>query len=394
MQRAATARAHRRPAARGARGRSGSRTRSRRRSTSTITAAPWCASACSAIARRGRSASWRASSRVDGAPRARADGRDEDRPRLAVVLGLRDQIRGDPRRVRVVVGDDQHLRRTGDRVDVDLAVDLALRRRDPRVARADDLVDARHGLGAVRERADRLRTAELEHAIDAREPRREHRLRRRARRHHDDLGHAGDLRRDRRHQHARRIARRAARDVEADARERGHPQLEPHAVERDVDIGLDRCRRSWKRGSGCAASSSASRTGPATSAASASQRAARHLVAAGGGLALIEPPRVLGHRLVAAGARTSCEDRRDPRVDVARHPRRPIEERRRLGRTRVEEPEHEHRYSDFFGRFGFALDFGFALGSGFGSSSTSTSPSSLSFAGSTLRSGIFTFLGS
>ena len=139
---------------------------------------------------------------------------------------------------RLGVGDDQHLGRPGDRIDVDLAVDLALRRSDPRVAGPDDLVDPRNALRAVRERADRLGTAELEHAIDAGEPRGEHRLGRGARRHHHDLAHAGDLGRDRGHQHARRVSRGAAGHVDADAGERRDPELEAHAIELDVDLGL------------------------------------------------------------------------------------------------------------------------------------------------------------
>ena len=100
--------------------------------------------------------------------------------RLAVVLGLGEQIRRDQARFGAAVGDDQHLRRAGDRVDVDLAEDQALGRGDPLVAGPDDLVDPRHRRGAVGQRRDRLGAAELEHAIDAGQLRRQQRLGRRA----------------------------------------------------------------------------------------------------------------------------------------------------------------------------------------------------------------------
>ena len=74
-----------------------------------------------------------------------------------------------------------------------------LRRGDVGVAGTDDLVDRGHGRGAVGERADRLRAADREHAVDAAQRRgREHEriaLAARRRHHHDDLAHARDLRR-------------------------------------------------------------------------------------------------------------------------------------------------------------------------------------------------------
>ena len=78
------------------------------------------------------------------------------------MLGLRQQIRGDDARVRAVVREDQDLARSGDAVDVDLSEDEALGGRNVEVARADDLVDARHRLRAVRERGDGLRAARIE----------------------------------------------------------------------------------------------------------------------------------------------------------------------------------------------------------------------------------------
>ena len=131
-------------------------------------AAPWCASACSAIARRGRS---RAGATSSPSTAAASGGRrrHEHRARLAVVLGLREQVGGDPRRRRrVVVGDDEHLA-TGRRSS------RCRPRRTPgasptRPTRCRGRRSCRRAARvarAVRERGDRLRAAELEHAVDA-----------------------------------------------------------------------------------------------------------------------------------------------------------------------------------------------------------------------------------
>ena len=116
---------------------------------------------------------------------------DQDRLRAGVVLGLRQQVGGDP--VRIVagaVGDDQHLGRTGDHVDADRAEHLPLGGRDIGVAGADDLGDRRDGLGAVGERRDRLRAADAVDLVDAGElGGRQHQrveLAVRRRHHHDD----------------------------------------------------------------------------------------------------------------------------------------------------------------------------------------------------------------
>ena len=91
------------------------------------------------------------------------------------MLGLRQQIGRDERRVRRRVGDHEHL--GGSRREVTcraggIAVDLRLGLGDPRVAGSKDLVDLRHGSRAVRHRRDGLRAAELEHALDAGDARR------------------------------------------------------------------------------------------------------------------------------------------------------------------------------------------------------------------------------
>ncbi len=150
------------------------------------------------------------------------------------MLGLREQVHRDPVGVGLAVADDQDLRRAGDHVDADGAEHQPLGGGDVDVARADDLVDRGHGLGAVGERRDRLRAADREHAVHAGDVgRREHQLVERAarRRHdHDQLGHAGDDRRDRVHQHRRRIRRLAAGHVQPDAVERADLLAEHGAV--------------------------------------------------------------------------------------------------------------------------------------------------------------------
>ena len=92
---------------------------------------------------------------------------DQDRLRRGVVLGLRQQVGGDPVRIGVAVGDDQHLGRAGDHVDADLAEHLALGRRHIGVARPDDLGDRRDRRGAIGERRDRLRAADAIDLVDA-----------------------------------------------------------------------------------------------------------------------------------------------------------------------------------------------------------------------------------
>ena len=81
------------------------------------------------------------------------------------------------------VGDDHDLGRTRERLDADRARDLALGEGDVAVPGADDHVDRADGLGAVRERGDRLRATDPVHLGDADQRRgRERRRRDRARR--------------------------------------------------------------------------------------------------------------------------------------------------------------------------------------------------------------------
>ena len=92
---------------------------------------------------------------------------DQDRLRAGIVLGLRQQVGGDPVGIRRLVGEDQHLGRPGDHVDADLAEHQPLGRRDIGIARPDDLGDRRDGFGAVGQRGDRLRAADAINLVDA-----------------------------------------------------------------------------------------------------------------------------------------------------------------------------------------------------------------------------------
>ena len=176
------------------------------------------------------------------------------------MLGLRQQIRGDPVGIAALVGQDQHLGRPGDHVDADGAEHDALGRRHIGVARSDDLghrLDRRRAIG---ERRHRLRAADAIDLVDAGELRRGQHERAelavRRRHHHDDARHARDLGRYRVHQHRRRIGRGAARHVEPDRLDRA-----PAVAELDAErvgeavvgrflpsvIGLDPVARELKR---------------------------------------------------------------------------------------------------------------------------------------------------
>ena len=185
---------------------------------------------------------------------------DQDRLRRGVVLGLRQQVGGDPVGIAALVGEDQHLGRAGDHVDADRAEHQALGRRHIGVAGADDLGDRRDRRRAVGERRDRLRAADAIDLVDAGElRRRQHQrveLAVRRRHHHDDARHARDLGRHGVHQHRRRIGRGAARHVEPDRLDRG-----PAVAELDAErigeavvlrhlaavIGLDAVARELER---------------------------------------------------------------------------------------------------------------------------------------------------
>ena len=72
---------------------------------------------------------------------------DQDRLRRLVVLGLGQQVGGNPGRIIVAIGQHQDFRRPGDQVDADPTEDPPLGGRHIGVAWADDLVD--RAMGAV-----------------------------------------------------------------------------------------------------------------------------------------------------------------------------------------------------------------------------------------------------
>ncbi len=90
---------------------------------------------------------------------------DQDRLCRHIVLGLGEQVGGDPVRIVAAVGHHQHFRRPGDHVDADGAEHLALGRRDIGVAGPDDLGDRLYCLGAIGKGGNRLRAAD---AVDLR----------------------------------------------------------------------------------------------------------------------------------------------------------------------------------------------------------------------------------
>ena len=142
-----------------------------------------------------------------------------------IMLCLAEQIGCNPGRVGCVVGNDQHLGGPGDHVDIHRAEGELFRRRDKRIARADDLIHLRDDARTVGQRGDRLHAADRDHLVYASDPGRRkhlaaHVIGRRG--DHDDLAHARDLSGDGVHQHAGRIRCRAARHVDAHARQPAH----------------------------------------------------------------------------------------------------------------------------------------------------------------------------
>ena len=132
-------------------------------------------------------------------------GGDQDRLRPLVVFGLGEQVHGDPVGVGAAVADHRQLGGAGDHVDSHLAENEFLRHRDIDIAGTGDLVDRRHGCGAVGHGADGLGAADGVQAVHAGERGggENHVVARaiRERNRGDDLAHAGDAGRNREHQH-------------------------------------------------------------------------------------------------------------------------------------------------------------------------------------------------
>ena len=96
---------------------------------------------------------------------------EQDRLRGGVVLGLAQQVGGDPVGIVVLVGDDQDFARPGDHVDPDHAVKLALCLRDPGIARSGHDIDAGNAIRPVGERGHGLRPADAPDLVHARDMR-------------------------------------------------------------------------------------------------------------------------------------------------------------------------------------------------------------------------------
>ena len=161
---------------------------------------------------------------------------DQHRLGAWIVLGLGQQVGGDPRRVVCRVRHHQDLGRARDQVDADGAEHAALGGGDISVAGTDDLVDRGDGGGPVGQRGDRLRPADAPDLVDARDlRRRQHQRVERAvgRRHrHDEAFDAGDPCRHGVHQDGTRIGGGAARNVQPHRGDRRppHPQTDPVGV--------------------------------------------------------------------------------------------------------------------------------------------------------------------
>ncbi|MNE37901.1 hypothetical protein D3C80_1317760 [compost metagenome] len=132
-------------------------------------------------------------------------GADQNGLGVFVVLGLGEQVHGNPVRIGLAVAHHEDFRRAGDHVDADLAKHVALGGSHIDVARADDLVDLRHAFGAVSQRRNSLGAADGEHAVDTGDAGcSQHKLvdfTARGRYDHDHFGNTGHLGRNRVHQH-------------------------------------------------------------------------------------------------------------------------------------------------------------------------------------------------
>ncbi len=164
---------------------------------------------------------------------------DEHRGAAGSVLGLRQQVGGDQRRIGGVVGDDDDLGGAGG-IASNLPLDGPLGQRDVGVAGTDDHVDRSDGVGPVGERGDRLRATDPVDVVDAGERRGGERgvgdrpvaARRDAQR---DLADPGDPGRDGGHEHRAGVGGAAAGDVAARPVDGDDDLAGPDAVAIEVD---------------------------------------------------------------------------------------------------------------------------------------------------------------
>ena len=159
---------------------------------------------------------------------------DQHRRGQLIVLGLAQQVGGDPGGAAGAVGQNQDFRRAGDHIDADFTKHLALGGGHVNVAGADDLIHSGHALGAVGQGGHGLGTAGLKDAVDAGN----HRRRQdtgvdlavlAGGGGHNDLLHARHLGGDDVHQHGRGVGGRAAGHVNTRALDGGVLLAQHHA---------------------------------------------------------------------------------------------------------------------------------------------------------------------
>ena len=151
------------------------------------------------------------------------------------MLGLGHQVCRDHHGLGRGIGQHADLGGTGDHIDTHITRDNLLGSGDKGVTRAGNLVDARNGLGAVRQRGHGLGAAHHIDFVHSAELCRGERvgadkavLLRRG--HHNHALDAGDLGGNGIHEHGGGILRATARHVDAGRRERGHLNAEHRAI--------------------------------------------------------------------------------------------------------------------------------------------------------------------
>ena len=260
--------------------------------------------------------------------------RDQDRARIRVVLGLRDEVRRNPRRP---AGRREHgnLARSGEEIDGAVLRDERLGRGDVGIAWSDDAIDARHSGRAVGQRCDGVRAAEPEEPRHSRLERRIHDGRIRLRTDRDDVRHARHARRNRGHEQGRGQGIAAPRDVAADTIERQHPLPDPdawHRADRPRARPLLLCHRADVPGG----------EGDRLLHVRIDERRALFDLPAADldrSIEPVEPARVGEQRRIAVAPHAS-DDRRDPPLN-SRITRRPLIEQRR-DRTSVRGFDNQH----------------------------------------------------
>ncbi len=168
--------------------------------------------------------------------------RDQDRLRGDVMFGLRQEVGGDPVRIRRLVGEDQDLGGARDHVDADFAEHKAFGRGDIGISGSDDLRHGRNRLRAVSKRRHRLCAADTVDLVDPGEigSRQDERVELAVRRghDHDEPRHARHFRRHSVHQNGGGISRGAPRHVKPYGFDRRPTITERHADRIDIAVIL------------------------------------------------------------------------------------------------------------------------------------------------------------